>query len=361
MRFISFKTNNFRNLGNESIEVNSKDIIFSAINGQGKTNLLEAIYTICYGSSFRTNNLKEIIKHGEKFFSAEAIIENSFGDKDHIKFIFSDNKKQISINEKKIKDRKELIYQYPCIVFSHEDINFVKGEPEYRRKFFDQVMSMYNPLFLDDLRRYKHLLNQRNSAIKNGQFSLLPLYDERLAKLGLNIMNERIQTIYEFNQIFPKLYKKISGTNKNIIISYIPSWKGLGSIDEICTYLEGTRERDRNMQTTTSGIHRDRFIVVDEEGPFNQTGSTGQIRLASLLFRVAQARYFTHKTKKEPIILLDDVLLELDSEKRASFLKEIKNYSQAFYTFLPKENYFEVINQETIEYKIKDGNIEKNE
>lgn len=358
MRFESLKYRNFRNIGSLEFNTSASDVVLEGVNGQGKTNILESIYALSYGSSFRTQNFREMIAFGQSEMFLSGVVLTDDGDRRLIEYSIRDGKREIFLDGKKIQDRKEIIYSFPCIVFSHEDIDFIKGEPENRRRFFDQTFSMFDPAYLDELRRYRLILNQRNAALKNGQYSLIPLYDGRLALYGLNIMNARRQGIEGFNSLFSALYKKISRTEKNLTINYQPSWKDLDGIDDIISYLDSTRERDIKMNTTTSGIHRDRFTVYDEMGPFVQTGSTGQVRLASLLFRVAEARYFTEKTRKYPILLLDDVLLELDTVKRASFLNELSGYSQAFYTFLPRENYFDGSEKTVLRYIVKEGKVE---
>ncbi len=358
MRFESLKYRNFRNIGSLEFNTAASDVVLEGVNGQGKTNILESVYALSYGSSFRTQNFREMIKFGENSLYLSGVVLTDDGDRRVIEYTIKDGKREIVLDGKKIIDRKELIYSFPCIVFSHEDIDFIKGEPESRRRFFDQTFSMYDPSYLDELRRYRVILNQRNAALKNGQYSLIPLYDGRLALYGLNIMRSRSRGIEGFNSLFAALYKKISRTDKNLDIRYQPSWKDLDSVEDIVSYLDSTRERDIKMNTTTSGIHRDRFTVFDDMGPFVQTGSTGQVRLASLLFRVAEAKYFTEKTKKYPILLLDDVLLELDSVKRASFLNELSGYSQAFYTFLPRENYFDDSVKSVLRYIVNEGQVE---
>lgn len=244
------------------------------------------------------------------------------------------------LDGKEITDRKELIYRFPCIAFTHEDIDFIKGEPDTRRRFFDQMMSLHSPLFFDNSRSYRIMLMQRNAAIKTNP-SLIHLYDERLASIGLDIMAARAAAIYDFNKIFPELFRKISGTDMELEIKYQPSWSDMTEKDEIVSYLESTEERDLKMSCTTSGIHRDRFSVMYGGIPFSSIGSTGQIRLCSLLFRISESIYFSRMTGRKPVILLDDVLLELDDRKRSLLLSELSGYSQAFYTFLPREKYFD--------------------
>ncbi len=340
MKFRKVSLSNFRNISSASLETDAEDIVLTGMNGQGKTNFLEAIYILCYGSSFRTSHLKQAVMHGEEGFTLSADFENEYGETERITTSFYEGKRKILLDGKEITDRKELIYRFPCIAFTHEDIDFIKGEPDTRRRFFDQMMSLHSPLFFDNSRSYRIMLMQRNAAIKTNP-SLIHLYDERLASIGLDIMAARAAAIYDFNKIFPELFRKISGTDMELEIKYQPSWSDMTEKDEIVSYLESTEERDLKMSCTTSGIHRDRFSVMYGGIPFSSIGSTGQIRLCSLLFRISESIYFSRMTGRKPVILLDDVLLELDDRKRSLLLSELSGYSQAFYTFLPREKYFD--------------------
>ena len=356
MRFTSLSIRNFRNISSADVDINAEDIVLTGINGQGKTNFLEALYLLCYGSSFRTNHIKECIKHGSSGFMLSAISENN-GLNERISISFADNKRKIIIDGKEITDRRSLIYSFPCIVFSHDDILFVKGEPEHRRKFFDQMMSLYSPLFFDSLRSYRAILMQRNAAIKQGNKEIISLYNKRLSIYGLELMKERAEAVYGFNSIFPELFKRISSTEMDITVKYQPSWQGMETSDEISLYLEANVDRDIVLSTTTSGPHRDRFTVMCGDIPFSSVGSTGQIRLASILFRIAEAAYFSEKTGNKPMILIDDVLLELDSAKRGLVLESLPEYSQAFYTFLPNESYFSDKKENSLTYTVSEGDF----
>ncbi len=336
----SLSLKGFRNLINCDIDTSYKQIILKGENGQGKTNLLEAVYLLCYGASFRTQNLREAVKHGEDFFLIRSTFEDSMNLERKVEISFLNGKKKIKLDNSEIKDRKDLIYSIPCIAFTHDDISFVRGEPENRRRFFDQTMSMYDPSFFDDLRRYKLILRQRNAAIKEQSFSLLDIYDEKLASYGLLIMKARRAVLNSFSTIFPDIYNAVALEDRKIGISYKPSWNENLSLDEIIAYLGNQRDIDIKMMTTTSGPHRDRFIVTDAYGPFVNNASTGQMRLASLVFRSAQAAFYRQKTGLNPVFLIDDVLLELDAPKRARYLSYLGHYNQAFFTFLPEEKYF---------------------
>ena len=257
MRFKNLKYFNFRNLANSSIDTDAENIILEGVNGQGKTNILESVYLLSYGSSFRTANVREAITFNQERMHIVGTAVDDDGQQRRIEYINQEGKRRIILDGKDVKDRKELIYTFPVIVFSHEDINFVKGEPEFRRRFFDQTFSLYNPSYLDSLRRYKTILAQRNAAIKGDQKSLMGLYDGRLAKYGLEVLREREKGVAEFNEIFPVLYRQISGTDTELVIRYQPSWKELRSEDEVISYLESTRDRDLRLMTTSSVVRRE--------------------------------------------------------------------------------------------------------
>ena len=216
------------------------------------------------------------------------------------------------------------------------------------------MMSLYSPFFLDTLRSYRSVLMQRNAAIKQGNRTIISLYDQRLALHGIEIMKERAEAVYGFNEVFPSLFREISETNMDITVKYQPSWK-MENADEIVDYMKENIERDIILSTTSSGPHRDRFTVMCGNIPFSSIGSTGQIRLASILFRIAEAIYFFKRTGKHPLLLIDDVLLELDSKKRGAVLSSLPGYSQAFYTFLPSESYFASHKDDALSYKVEKG------
>ncbi len=354
MRFTSLSYSSFRNIFSGSVQTEAENILLYGPNGQGKTNILESVYILSYGSSFRTPMLRECIKNGEDGFSVSGTYTDN-GENGKITVSYYDRSRRIILDGKEIKDRKTLIYQFPCIVFCHEDINYIKGEPEYRRRFFDQMMCLYSPSFFDSLRSYRAVLAQRNAAVKNGDVSIIGLYNERLATYGLEIMRERKKAEAEFNTIFPVLFSEISETDYKLEVVYQPSWKD-DTVDAVVRNLEETVERDMKLGTTAGGPHRDRFTIMSQYGIFNQMGSTGQLRLCSLLFRIAEAIYFTRMTGRSPILLIDDVLLELDSTKRGKVLSSLPDYSQAFFTFLPNEEYNEKMS-DRISYLVREGEL----
>ena len=164
------------------------------------------------------------------------------------------------------------------------------------------------------------------------------------------------------NEIFGKLYEEISGV-EGVTLEYIPSWKDIiedvgkrfPKVEDILNLLKEKREQDKIMNTTLSGPHRDRIIYMRNGKPFINYASTGQCRLISLLLRVSQAVYYTRITNSKPVLLMDDVLLELDPEKRQKLTSMLPEYDQLFCTFLPGEPYENYKRSTTRIYKIKDG------
>lgn len=363
MPFIYQTFYNFRNLKNDTIDLSSKEIFFVGENGQGKSNILESLYYSAYGVSFRTHVDHQIVKKGESSFSLNSLFRRSENDTQAISVIFENNKKIIKKNGKKIQDRKELISTVPCILFCHDDLRFATGEPEARRFFVDQSLTLYDSSYLDESRNYKKILKSRNSILKSHEYEMLDTLDTQLVQYGLYIQQKRKIAIYQFNEIFGKLYEEITGID-GVSIAYHPSWKEIEddehskhfpSSEEILFLLKSQQDRDKYMETTMSGPHRDKIDFIRNNALFVPTASTGQCRLISLILRVAQAVYFTRATNLKPVLLMDDVLLELDPMKRAKITALLPDYDQLFCTFLPGEPYERYMHDTTKIYKIDNG------
>lgn len=362
MPFLSLNLYNFRNLKNDNIHLSSKEIFFIGENGQGKSNFLEALYYSSYGSSFRTHNDSQIVKYNQQNMSISSFYMDKNESSQKIQIIYDKNKKQIEKNGKKIHDRKELINTIPCVLFCHSDMKFATGEPEHRRFFLDQSLTMYDSLYIDDLRNYRKILKTRNLLLKEKDYNMLDIYDVQLAQRGLEIQKKRKNAIFQFNEIFERLYAQISGI-EGVFIQYFPSWKEIKTdvgkrfpdVNDILSVLLEKREQDKIMGTTLNGPHRDKIVFIKDGNQFVPNASTGQCRLISLLLRVAQAVYYTRTTGTKPVLLMDDVMLELDPDKRQKLTTMLPEYDQLFCTFLPGEPYEKYKKSTTKIFLIKNG------
>ncbi|GHV51506.1 DNA replication and repair protein RecF [Spirochaetia bacterium] len=363
MLFESLRTASFRNLADAEVYTGGKDVFLVGENGQGKTNFLEALYFSSYASSFRGVKDGELARTGEKDYSAAVKIKNndeSFVSHDQVLIKYERGKKTVHIDGKRVEDRKELLSVVPCIVFCHEDMEFVAGSPERRRWFFDQSLSLYDPVYLDDLRRYRRVLKTRNAILRdhlnpNSVAELLDALDPQIASYGLKLMEKRGDAARLFSALFGPLYDDVSGIG-GIGVRYAPSWKN-NIQEDIAGFLLERRELDTAAGVSLSGPHRDRYIFTRSGAEFAGKASTGQRRLLALLLRVAQARRFSEMTGKNPVLLLDDVLLEMDGEKRRKFLSVMPEYDQAFYTFLPEEPYERYRKSDTLVYYMNSGGV----
>ena len=389
----SLRTVAFRNLEDVAVDTTAKNIFLVGGNGQGKTNFLEALYFCAYASSFRGVSDSEIARNSDsqtrqKNFSATVSVTAPDG-KMHTDVLVKveNGKKIVSLDGKKAEDRKELLSIVPCIVFCHEDMEFVAGSPERRRWFFDQVLSLYDPVYLDDFRRYRRVLKSRNSILRDHALNkfdgdtgpLLDVLDQQCALYGTRLMEKRETAARLFSQTFADLYLAVAGV-PGMAVQYLPSWKSPAgdcageapasdatAVDAAAGLLQKRRAADLAAGASLSGPHRDRYVFAVGDGgggavgggvEFAGSASTGQRRLLALLLRVAQARRFFENTGRKPVLLLDDVLLEMDGEKRRRFLSALPDYDQAFYTFLPEEPYQHYCAAgDTLVYRVENGRV----
>ena len=366
----SVRTAAFRNLADAVVSTNARNVFLVGKNGQGKTNFLEALYFCAYASSFRGVHDCEIAQNGKKDFSAAITAGGS-----EVLIKYEKGKKYAAVDGKAMENRRELLSVVPCIVFCHEDLEFVSGSPERQRWFFDQVLSLYDPVYLDDLHRYRRVVKSRNSVLRDALLRrldsdpepLLDAIDQQCALYGIRLMEKREQAVALFSEIFMSLYELVSGI-AGVQVQYMPSWKE-SSEAETVSLLRKRRNGDLAAGVSLSGPHRDRyFFAIDgaakadsakAAADFAASASTGQRRLLALLLRVAQARRFSDMTGRNPILLLDDVLLEMDGEKRRRFLSALPGYDQAFFTFLPEEPFQHYQGSDTVVYYVQDGRIEE--
>jgi DNA replication and repair protein RecF len=351
MPFASMRMVGFRNLQDGEFQTDAPEIFLVGENGQGKTNFLEAVYFCSFASSFRGAKDTELIRTGEKSCSVAAILRDSVCDRIFVSV--EEGKKTVSLDGKKILDRAKLLDIVPSVVFCHEDMEFVAGPPERRRWFFDQSLSLYDSLYLEDLQKYRKILRTRNMLLKNRDLGMMDVIDPQIATYGIEVMKKRNEAAKTFSDAFGPLYETVSGIS-GVSVRYSSSWKG-ESMDDVVQGLESRRETDLAFGTSMSGPHRDRYTFVQAGVEFARRASTGQRRLLALLLRAAQAQRYSLASGKRPVLLLDDVLLELDPEKRRRFLETLPEYDQAFFTFLPGEPYERYQKGSTAVYHVEGG------
>lgn len=352
MGFKSIQLNGFRNLSDGRVYLDAQNVYLFGENGQGKTNFLEALYLLSYGSSFRTRQLGNLVRWNLKSMRVCGEIETPNEPCGTLSVSWDDGEKTIQLHGKNVNDRKEMLERLPTVVFIHNDFLFASGSPERRRWFVDQTLSMHDTFYIDQLRKYKKVLKERNHLIKRGKTKLLEHFGERLAHTGLAVSKRRENLIREFGDFFVFLYQKISGMEGIVRLEYFPSWGKAKNIGEVMDILSKNLGKDMEEGITRSGPHRDQYKFTMGGRDFAKSASTGQQRLLSLVLRITQARLYSKITGRKPLLLLDDVLLELDSGKRGKFHEQLPEAEQTFYTFLPGEGRRE---WSSLTYEIKGG------
>ena len=366
MSFTEVRLSSYRNLADGVLPVGAERVFLIGENGQGKTNFLEALYYLSYGASFRGPVDAEAARRGEERFSLFGAsgsclsgpgAQGSLIPDNEIRIDWESKVKSIRVNDKPLRDRKELVELNPAVVFCHEDFTFAAGEPERRRFFFDQTASLVSPGYIDSLRDYRRILRQRNALLKAGQGrqDILELIDLQYAGAGIRLVEARQRLQAEFDGLFALRYEAVSLLGTEVRLRYRPSWPAEGGLDAVLEKLRSKRTEEFALGTSLSGPHRDRWTFVAEGRDFAATASTGQLRLLSLTLRMVQAEHYTVSTGRLPVLLLDDVLLELDRGKRKRFLELLPDSAQAFFTFLPGEPWEEYRTGSTLAYEVRDG------
>ncbi len=358
MGFHSVRFFHFRNVEEQTVEIDSPRIFLVGENGQGKTNFLEALYLLSYGTSFRTHRDAELVTRHAK----EMSLEGSYADDEQearVTVQIEGGKKSIRLDGNAVRDRREMVSRIPCVLFRHDDLKYVAGPPELQRFFVDQTLSMFQPLHIDDLRRYRRVLNNRNQALKNRSLDLLDVLDSQLAAEALQVQRNRNQALGEFNAVFAELFRPVSTMSGDLAIEYQPSGHRVGfdqaTEDDFVEAIRARRSQELTMGTTVLGPHRDKILFRYDGTDFLEVASTGQQRLTALILRVSQARLFAARTRRRPVLLLDDVLLELDAERRTRFVATLPEAEQLFFTFLPGELFESYRSEASLVYSVESG------
>lgn len=320
----SLDLKNFRNYESERFEFSPHTNVIYGNNAQGKTNILEAVFLFAHGRSHRAKSDKELIKFGEDF----SKIEIDFADNDrehnakmHIK---RNGKKAVSVNSVPINRLSKLISYLNVVMFSPEDLELVKGSPSFRRRFIDSSLSQLYPNYLVNLTDYNKALLQKNSLLKQLRLqnkksdSLLSVWNMTLAQKGETIMRYRSEFIEELNKFAAAIQNEICG--ETLTLQYAPSVK-----TEFLDFLETHQQREIEAASSLWGIQRDDLTVTINERDARFYGSQGQQRTAALSIKIAQADYIEHIKDEYPVLLLDDIMSELDINRRMYLSQKIKN------------------------------------
>ncbi|NRB51707.1 MAG: DNA replication/repair protein RecF [Saprospiraceae bacterium] len=345
---------NFKNYEKQVIDCSPDINGYVGLNGMGKTNLLDAIYYLCMGRSyFRFTDLN-LVRHGEDFFRLEGL----FSIEERAEKIVA----KVGKGRKKVLERGDVPYQrlsehiglLPVVIITPDDTSIVNEGSEERRRFVDNTLSQLDPIYLRHLITYNKVLKQRNSALKqmaaNNRYvpDLLSVYDEQLLAPAAYIHEQRQSFTVDFEPELRRLHFVISGEREQVTCRY----KSQLLEEELSTLLQQRREKDRILQRTTAGIHRDDWVFEIEERPLKKFASQGQLKSFVLALKLTQYNWLKKEKKSSPLLLLDDIFDKLDHQRVQHLLELLTQgeYGQVFITDTAQDRLSKILSNLKTQY-----------
>ena len=331
------KLKNFRNYKDLAIYFDRRVNLITGQNAQGKTNLIESLYMSSMGRSFRTSHDSEMIMFGEQSAYIKVVCEKEFTDT-KVEILLSDiPRKAIKKDGVSIRKTADLLENIIIVIFSPDDLKIVKDEPEKRRKFIDRELSQIKPAYFDAFVRYRRALSERNSYLKNDdiQESMLEIWDDGLIRYGALLMKYRSEFIEDLSRIAGNIHSRITNGKENLGLRYVPNITFAGDINTQEEFIErelvAARDRDIRNRTTTVGPQKDDISFLIDNINVRNFGSQGQQRTSALSLKLAELEIIKQETGENAILLLDDVMSELDEERREYLIRALSE-NQIFIT-----------------------------
>ena len=347
---------NYKNFESADFEFDAKINCFVGPNGIGKTNILDAIYHLSFGKGYFNPVASQNIRHDTEFFVVEGeFVKNERAEK--IVCSLKRGAKKIIKRNAKVYDRlSDHIGLLPLVIISPADRDLIIAGSETRRKFIDGVIAQSDATYLQDLIRYNKVLAQRNALLKyfaaNHTYNAatLSVYNEQMGGYGTAIFNKRVEFLETFIPIFKEQYVAISGGHETVSLAYHSKQLDTSLLD----LFQQNVEKDRALQYTSVGIHKDDLGFSIEGHPIKKFGSQGQQKSFLIALKFAQFQFIKEQAKTTPLLLLDDIFDKLDENRVAHIVSLVNNanFGQIFISDTHAERTEKVVKQIHQSYKI---------
>ncbi|SHI68874.1 DNA replication/repair protein RecF [Flavobacterium terrae] len=347
---------NFKNFSEANFNFEHKINCFVGKNGVGKTNILDAIFHLAFGKSYFNTLSVQNIKHGEEFF----VIDGEFEKQNRSEQILCSLKK----GQKKILKRNGKLYEkfsdhlgfIPLVIISPTDADLIREGSETRRRFIDSVISQLDNVYLHQLINYQKILQQRNALLKyfaaNRVFDneTLEIYNEQLATFGSTIYEKRKSFLEEFIPIFNHYYQDISNSSEQVQLVYESQLESL----DLLSLLRENINKDKALQYTSVGIHKDDLSFEIENHSIKKFGSQGQQKSFLIALKLAQFEFVKKQSGEKPILLFDDIFDKLDEMRVSKIVAMVNNesFGQLFISDTHPERTESIVKQTHQSYKI---------
>ena len=347
---------NYKNFSEANFQFDSKINCFVGKNGIGKTNVLDAIYHLAHGKSYFNSIAIQNIKHGEEFFVIDGEFEKNNRNEQIVCSIKKGNKKILKRNGKNYDKFSEHIGFIPLVIISPADNDLITDGSETRRKFLDTVISQLDSVYLNQLIGYQKVINQRNALLKyfalNHVFDAdnLDIYNEQLQQLGAQIFEKRKLFLDDFLPIFNKHYIQITNAAESVQLIYDSQLFD----NTILNLLRNNLAKDRVLQYTSAGIHKDDLLFQIEGFPIKKFGSQGQQKSFLIALKLAQFEFVKKKNGEKPILLLDDIFDRLDEDRVGKIVAMVNNddFGQLFISDTHQDRTENIVKMAHQTYKI---------
>ncbi|MGM0566964.1 MAG: DNA replication/repair protein RecF [Bacteroidota bacterium] len=367
MNLKQLKLTNFKNYEYADFSLSPKINCFVGDNGEGKTNVLDAIYYLSFCKSYFNPIDSQNIRHQQDYFAIHGYYDQDESADDLISCQLKRNqKKKFKRNQKEYDRLADHIGLIPLVMISPYDRDLINDGSELRRKYIDGVISQFDKQYLDNLLNYNKALAQRNFLLKKfaetGYFdhSALEIWDSRMIPLANKLYESRRDFIEAFIPIFQHYFDFISEGHEKVSIGYDSQLLH----HDFSQLLTESREKDRALRYTSTGIHKDDLAFHIEGYPFKKFGSQGQQKSFVIAIKLAQFDYIRDIKKTKPILLFDDIFDKLDQRRVAQLIKLVSqnSFGQVFITDTQYDRIKRVFEEVEIDHKIffiKAGTIER--
>lgn len=347
---------NYKNFSEATFEFDTKINCFVGKNGIGKTNILDAIYHLANGKSYFNPLAVQNIKHNEEFFVVDGEFEKNDRNEQIVCSLKKGQKKILKRNGKLYEKFSDHIGFIPLVIISPADRDLITEGSETRRKFIDSVISQLDSQYLQQLIQYQKTVAQRNALLKyfalNHVFEkdTLVIYNEQLNELGQSIFEKRKDFLEKFIPIFNNYYKEISNGSETVQLVYQSDLSEKSTL----ALLDENLSKDRALQYTSVGVHKDDLSFEIDNHPIKKFGSQGQQKSFLIALKLAQFDFVKKQSGEKPILLFDDIFDKLDEFRVAKIVSMVNNdeFGQLFISDTHAERTENIVKSTHQSYKI---------
>lgn len=304
--------------------------VITGPNGAGKTTLLESLFILALTKSYKAKDA--YVRQNEAlYFKINGVF---FDDTREHRFelLYNDQGKQVKVNDVPYPRLSDYIGRVALVMFAPEDLELIKGSPKGRRRFMDLELSQRDKSYVQHLNHYNRVLKERNEWLKTGfqqprKNEILGLLTDQLIHYGEKIKDQRARFIAQINPLIETIHKTLAPSDAPLLLNYDSALP-----DNAVSVFEQKHATEWQQRTTLLGVHRDDLVFKSDQGMLIEYASQGQMRTAVLALKLALAQWFKQHQKQSPIILFDDVLSELDSQRQTALLEQLDPQAQVIIT-----------------------------